>query len=346
MDISQQGFKGSFQERLLTVHWKQWSALGVAAHIPPEDHWIVDLEALMVSTWVMGLEDKRLFSASLEWLTKNAEWVNFSRLKGIARAFDKPFPGSNHPLFNTGLLKRALDVVQGFIKKPLPLKNIILNEEELRREYESVFDSFRIRDITMPLTILKVPPLLQIYLRSLWGVDARVEVLQYLLFNEGGNTLSIAREVYSNQRNVYQILETWAKTAVVMKLKDGYSLRDRAEWARFLKLKKRSRYWNWTRAFLFFDQVARALTSPPWAGNDYLLSSLFRDLEGEAERVGHGLEVTVPRSQAYPGMRYFEPFAEAVLWMLGVVVGEEKRKPKKDVRGDKITGILRVEGDL
>ncbi len=346
MALSRKEFKESFQEQLLRVHWMHWSALGVASHLPPEQHWILDLEALMVSTWVVGLADKRLFSASLEWLTKNAEWVNFSRLKRIARAFGQPFPGSDRPLFNEGLLKRVLGVVQRYTKRRLPLKNINLSEEELLRDYEVVFSAFRIREIAKPLEILKPLPLLQIYLRSLWGVDARVEVLLYLLFNEGGNTLSIAQEVYSNQRNVYQILETWSKTGVVVKLKSGYSLREKAEWVRFLKLRKRGGYLNWTRTFFFLDQLAKALEAEPWSEEDYLLSSLFRDLEGEAEHMGHALEVAIPKSAAYPGKRYFEPFAEAVLRMLRKLAGEGGEKPKKVVDKDEVDGESRIVGDL
>ncbi len=83
MEASLREFKGKFYNALLDIHWKHWTALGVASHVKPEKTWIIDLEPLIVSTLAIGLQDKRLLSSSTEWLIKNGEWINLSRLKRI-----------------------------------------------------------------------------------------------------------------------------------------------------------------------------------------------------------------------------------------------------------------------
>jgi hypothetical protein len=92
MSVSLKEFKEKIRNKLLEIHWKQWSALNVASHVPAENYWIIDLEALIISTLVIGLLDKRLLSVCIEWLIKNGEWVNFARLKRICKAFMIPLP--------------------------------------------------------------------------------------------------------------------------------------------------------------------------------------------------------------------------------------------------------------
>lgn len=92
MRLSLKEFKERFYNALLDIHWKHWTALGVVSHVKPERKWIIDLEPLIVSTLTIGLKDKRLLSSSIEWLIKNGEWINLSRLKRIAKVFQNDFP--------------------------------------------------------------------------------------------------------------------------------------------------------------------------------------------------------------------------------------------------------------
>ena len=68
MEIRLREFKEKFFDSLIEIHWRQWTALGVASHVKPEKTWIVDLEPLIISTLTIGLHDKRLLSSSVEWL--------------------------------------------------------------------------------------------------------------------------------------------------------------------------------------------------------------------------------------------------------------------------------------
>src|SRR4030066_590231 len=97
MEASLREFKEKFYKVLLDIHWKHWTALGVASHVKPEKTRIIDLEPLIISTLTIGLKDKRLLSSSIEWLIKNGEWINLSRLKRIVKVFSERLPELKAP---------------------------------------------------------------------------------------------------------------------------------------------------------------------------------------------------------------------------------------------------------
>ena len=80
-------FKKAFRQRLLDIHWQQWTTLGVASQLGLERNAAIDLEALMLSTLSLGKADKRLLTTATEWAMKNRHWVNLSRIKRIAQHY-------------------------------------------------------------------------------------------------------------------------------------------------------------------------------------------------------------------------------------------------------------------
>jgi len=316
MAMSLKEFKGKFREKLLEIHWKQWCTLGVASHIPPEKYWIIDLEALSVSTLVLGLQDKRLLAGCIEWLIKNREWVNSSRFKRISKIFMRPFPASNEPLITQGVLNMATDTIKKFKPVSIKYRDSNVSEEMMLRDYKKVFDAFRIRDIVKQPEILKSISLLQLSLRGYFGVGTRAEIFLYLLGENGGNSLSISREVYCDQKNIYRILEKWTETGLITKINRNYSLREKEKWLGIWRLKKKYGYLNWVKTFMLLDQLAKAISTPPWSEETYPLSSLFRDLFKDVLAIGQSLNIQVPEPASYEGALYFEPFAVTILKIL------------------------------
>ncbi len=316
MSVSLKEFKKKTRDKLLEIHWKQWSALNVASHVPAENYWIIDLEALIISTLVIGLLDKRLLSACIEWLIKNGEWVNFARLKRICKAFIIPLPNMKGSLLNQDLLKLMVDCIRKFTPISMKFPDLDESEEKVLKEYGKVFGAFRIRDVAKKLEFLKHPSLLQLLLRGYFGVDAQVEVFIYLFFNDSGNSNAIAKNIFHNQRNIYTILERWKRAEVVRKVNRDYSLNKKKEWLRVLGLKKKFGYLNWVNNFLFFDQLIRSFSFPQWSDNKYSLSSLFRDLFTDAAIVSQSLNIQIPETAAFKGEQYFDPFATAIFDIL------------------------------
>jgi hypothetical protein len=81
-------FKEVLKENLLEIHWQQWSTLGVSSYVKETKN-IIDLEALIISSLLMGNYDKRLLFSCLEWIKNNKEWVSASRIKQIGKQFFK-----------------------------------------------------------------------------------------------------------------------------------------------------------------------------------------------------------------------------------------------------------------
>lgn len=321
MEISLREFKEKFHSGLLDIHWMHWTALGVASHVKPEKTWIIDLEPLIISTLAIGLKDKRLLSSSVEWLIKNREWINLSRLKRVIKAFLLQLPGLKGPTLYPEILELFVDTYNKNARYKIKFGEInsYKEEENVIQEYRRFFNKFKMRYVaTGPK--LQIPSLIQLLLRNVFGVDARTEILIYLLANESGNSNSIAKEIFYNQKNVYTILERWFHAQMVTKLSGNktasYSLNRRSELVHVIGLKKIPNYMNWTRTFLFFDRLAKAVSIPPWSDDEYLLSSLFRDLFKESKLVGKSLNINIPEPAHYPGKQYFSPFALGILGIL------------------------------
>jgi hypothetical protein len=159
--------------------------------------------------------------------------------------------------------------------------------------------------------------MIQLLLRNIFGVDAHTEILIYLLAHEGGNSNSIAKEIFYNQKNIYTILERWSHAQMVTKMSEQknprYSLNRKKELLHAIGLKEMPEYLNWTRTFLLLDRLAKALSIPPWSDDEYLLSSLFRDSFSETKSIGRSLHINTPEPTHYPGKQFFSPFALGVL---------------------------------
>jgi len=321
MELSLKEFKERFYNDLIDIHWRHWSALGVATHVKPERHWIIDLEPLIVSTLAIGLYDKRLLSSSEEWLIKNGEWMNLSRLKRIMNFFMEPFQGMKAHLITPEIFGLLVDTYNKNARNKITFKKVepYGTEDNKIKEYKSIFNNFRVRGVvTEPK--LRDSSLLQILLRGFFGVDAHVETLIYLLVNDSGNSNFIAKEIFYNQKNVYNILERWTDVRVVTKISGNkaasYSLNRKKELIAAVGLKGMPSYLNWTRTFILLDRVAVALSTSPWSEDEYLLSSLFREFSREAKSIGRVLNVKVPEPASYLGKQYFGPFALGTLKIL------------------------------
>ena len=321
MELSLKEFKERFYNDLIEIHWKHWTALGIASHVKPEKYWIIDLEPLIISTLTIGLRDKRLLSASLEWLIKNGEWMNLSRLKRIMNFFMEPFPGMKEPLITPEIFGLFFDTYNKSARNKITYKKVepYGTEDNKIKEYKSIFNNFRTRDVVNEPK-LRDPSLLQILLRGFFGIDAHVETLIYLLVNDGGNSNFIAREIFYNQKNVYSILERWKEVQIVTKISGtkaaSYYLIRKKELLSAVGLKGMPSYLNWTRTFVVLDRIAMALSTPPWSEDEYLFSSLFRDFSKEVKSIGRFLNIKIPEPDAYLGKQYFVPFALGVLKIL------------------------------
>lgn len=294
MKISLKKFNTLFKDNVLDILWKQWAVLGVASNIREETNIIVDVEALLNATFILRNYEKRLFFASIEWLLKNGKLVNISRFKRIGKKF----------IF----LKNAsppVDVIMALLQKS--------KSGNIPGKYRNILGNFRIRGVVSDL-VIKKPSLLQLLLRGLFGINARVEIMIYLLAEKSGNSLGISKEVFYDQKIVYRILEDWLKTGIIGKNeKKNYYIVSRKEWLRLLNIQKMSGYINWGNVFAIFTQIIGSLSAESKTNNKYIASSLFRDVYERIKPLAESLKIKLPEPDLYKGEEYFTPFAEVLL---------------------------------
>lgn len=304
MKISPKRFRADFREALLELHWRQWCALGISGQVEPEEHWVIDLEALAVSTFVIGAEDRRLLKLTREWLAVNRQSVNTARLKRIGDEFKAT---------------------------PLSGKTSLLSEADLPAVLQSVCGTasraFAGR-LKMARLVVSQPVLLQLQLRALFGMDARADVFGYLLFNHSGNSSSIARDLRLHQKSVYRVLERWFRAGVVQRTRGGYALEPEAVPPSIREAARGGVGWlNWASAYRALDRLYTTLALAHTA-DPYVASSLFRDVQPEVGALAHALHVRLPSPSRYPGAAYFNPFAAAANSILVRLLREPGIGPK------------------
>ena len=321
MELSPKAFRQQFEEGFLELHWRQWSALGVASHAEPEEQRLLDLEALLVSTLTLGLKERRLLNAALEWLQNYGEWLNLPRLKRIARIFMKP-PLASSPdiglLLEPAVFELLGTTLHKFGRKVWTVKGPgdQASQKTVPSDYASIFNNFHPRGIVTD-PVMQRPPLLQMRLRGVFGVDARVETFLYLASHESGNSNSIAREIFSSQKNIYQLLDKWHQAGVLTKVQGpkigAFTLERKNGWLHTLGLTAMPVYVHWVPVFGLLHQILKVSSVPPCSEDAYMLSSFFRDIVNEVKRLGRSLDISVADPHQYPGERYFSPCAANIL---------------------------------
>lgn len=316
MKTSPKEFKNEFIDRLLDLHWKQWAVFGVSSHWPRNSNYILDLEALAVSTIAIGLKDKRLAHITMEWLQVNRRWLNLHRMKRIGKLFAGYETYKQKPLLES----TVMEIYQNFLK---PLNSSpALGKGHQNYLNDAVYEHVKIISTFKPRGAIVDPDissacLLQLFLRSVFGIDARAEMFLYFLCGRRGNSNYISNEIYFAQRTLLKILNNWAESGIIEENLEvsspDYGLKNLFFWIQALEIDQPSIYINWPRIFMFLDRLALGLEDPQLQNDQYLLSSFFRDLTPDARYAASVTSVKLPHEKSLPGQAYFEPFAECVL---------------------------------
>jgi len=319
--ISLGTFKREYKAQLLDLHWRQWSTLGVASQLGREKNTTIDLEALMVSTLRVGLADKRLLTTAVDWVTENPQWLNLSRFNRLTRQFgeaERPLT----PAVSIG------DVVSLYLRylKPEEKGNAVTiarPEEEqpeatrlVLGEYREIFEMARGKGTAVKPN-LRDSSLLQLYLRGVFGINARAEILLFLLLRKRGNSNNIAKEMGFDQKIVYRILERWTAAGFVEKAEGrDFRLSTAVDMEAALPFSGLPLYINWIRGFSVLDRIFTAIESDPYSNDRYLLSSVFRDALPEARVLAGTIEISLSDDRLHQGADYFEVFSSDILGIL------------------------------
>ena len=222
--------------------WREWSALGVAGNGGVNGRWIIDPEALLLATTTFGRYDLRLFDEVLGWLNTNGQTLNLQRLQNLAPHFGQ------RSILNgmaAHLAKRAIHFKwRAFLREPRPatVGELLFPDLPVLGEPDELFARHGWRRGPVKLRQLSQPPdphqaaNLLFKLRALFGVQARAEVMAYLLTFEFGYPREMAQRLAYFPRTLQTTLNDMERSGHVLAQRDGREKRfwlRREEW-RFL----------------------------------------------------------------------------------------------------------------
>lgn len=265
--------------------WEEWAQMGVLAVSGRESRWAQDPEALAIFTLEIARDDPRLFDEVLDWLAVNEPLMNMRRLRAMcdgaeddklfravvlwldghrrAKAAPRVQAGDVEPLFR-GLSAPILDPDPAFAAAGL-----------LRPAIAPTGKSGT-PDMGAPINFA-------FRLRQLLGLNARAEVVRYLLTaaTVDADTATVTRSAGFASRNVRQALASLQEAGVVAPRGKRRFAIDRDGWTRLLRIEpgELPAYRAWPQLLGGLRKVARWLRDADLDElSDYMLGSEAREL--------------------------------------------------------------------
>lgn len=256
--------------QLLDFLWRQWTTLGAPGNRISGGDWVIDPETLVLITTELGRYDSRLLDTAINWLNSYGQLINLQRLRRLH--------GQMGPCDER--------VLSGIAE--------ILAEKSTLRKWQSLRETVRLPDPDEPLFLatdgsalpvfgepdprfqkfgLLRPPWepglhcqaprpdhpgnLLLTLRALFGVNARAEIMAWLLTHESGHPAAIAKATAYFPKSIQTTLNEMAASGQVRSERHGrekiFALR-REDW-RFLltwpEARDFPRWIRWPRVFHF-----------------------------------------------------------------------------------------------
>jgi len=266
-------FRVEFLDRVLEILWRQWSALGVSGHGPNWKGSVIDPEALLAFSCTIGRHDARLFDAIVEWVQLNERFINVQRAKRIIK--DESFKGK--AVFGAAAATAATSVHAGKWGGVTDLSNkkhkkaealfyfedgsalpIVKDADPRFREYGFLRDRFEPRGVARSFRP-EPPSNLQLRLRALLGVNARCEILLYLLLNDEGSPRAMGRDCYYFPATMTKALAEMRQSGYVISRVEGrhryYRLFPETWKKLLLQSEKKPRWIVWPRLFSALEHI-------------------------------------------------------------------------------------------
>lgn len=233
---------------MVDLLWHQWSSIGVAGYARPDDPRIIDPEALILATTRYGRYDSRLMDESMDWLMKFGNRISVQRLQGL----HKNWPG----VADVRVLAAIAEVLSGNVahrkwrtwmqepappSKPEPLFTSIEGKQAASPEKSDpifarhglIRGAFEFRGMS-ETSDYERPQNLIFTLRALLGVNARAEIMGWLLTHESGHPAAIARSTGYFSKSIQQILNEMTDSGQVSSIRIGrekhFSISHRQRW--------------------------------------------------------------------------------------------------------------------
>jgi hypothetical protein len=296
-------FREDFTRRLLNLLWKQWAELGVfgaptGADVktgrPPA---VIDPEALLLASLELGRMEPRLYDEVLSWLATQSEWINMQRLGNLLRRQ----PDLDRSLLAAPaawLWKTTQDIrwkrLSGAAPSRKPtalfldlsgqaLPSLGETDPEFRRSGWLRSPVHR-RDWSSGSPVVSAGTS-WLKLRYLFGLNARADVIVYLLTHDSAHPPELSRAVHYSQPSLFRACQELELSGTVHSFRQVNQRRYRLDperWRTFLQVKP-FRWVSWAEVFPLQQRLWRFLFGQDWRGvSDYLQASELRSALQEA----------------------------------------------------------------
>jgi hypothetical protein len=270
MQSSLQNSRDKLLEQLVDFLWRQWTALGVPGNRASEGDWIIDPESLLLITTTIGRHDARLLDLAIDWLHSNGKGINLQRLrrlKGQWGTYDEGvLSGIAEILSEQSVLRKwkLLSEAQFSSEAPESLfvshagtSPPVFGDSDPRfQKYGLIRNRWEPRDACKPPRT-DLPCNLLWTLRALFGVNARAEIMAWLLTHESGHPAAIAMDTGYFSKSIQVTLNEMEQSGHVRSERDGREKKfrlHRPHWS-FLITEQESRgfprWINWPPVFYF-----------------------------------------------------------------------------------------------
>lgn len=341
MKTSPNEFKKTFLDGLLQVLWRQWSTLGVAGSEEINDPLLVDPEALLAFTCTLGRYDPRLFDEVIDWLLVNERFINVQRLRNIMR--NEGFRGQNVLATLAGVMSEqgkankwrrlaktgSEDVEESFLflrsdNTALPLVGA---PAPLFKKHGWLRNPLRLRGLSSSFPV-EGNPGLWLRLRSLFGVNARCEIVLYLLVAGSANSSEVARQTHYFHRTIQDALSEMNRSGLLWSQRYGrerrYSLASPDKWKALLECDGGDVKWLcWPPLFSALEAIWMCIQSDAFGNMSPMLqmSELRKVMHEEAEDklVRSNVNHALPDSERIPGMQYLDKLVDHINTILETI---------------------------
>jgi hypothetical protein len=253
--------RNNLLQQTLDFLWRQWTTLGVPGNCAYGGDSIIDPEALLLITTELGRYDARLLDLVIDWLHGEGKNINLQRLQRLQGDW-----GSTD--------ERVLSGIAG-----------ILSEQSVLRKWEKICETFRSSEPDEPLFLSTTGPAALVFgdpdprfqrygllrsrwvprnaclppkpdqpgnllctLRSLFGVNARAEIMAWLLTHDSGHPAAIARDTGYFSKSIQATLNEMEESGHIRAERAGrekhFRLR-RQDWRFLLNLHELDAFPRW-----------------------------------------------------------------------------------------------------
>jgi hypothetical protein len=220
---------------MVDLLWHQWSSVGVAGYAGAGQNSIIDPEALVLATSRYGRYDSRLMDEAMDWLMKYGRRISLQRLQGL----NKSWPNVSEPRVFAAMAevlgqqvahRKWRVMTDGSTEHPDPEPFFLTadgSDAPHFGEMDPIFLKHGYKRGKLAFRSMSQAPdprvkeNLLFTLRGLLGVNARAEIIAWLLSHDSGHPAAIARSTGYFSKSIQQILNEMEESGHVVSVRIG-----------------------------------------------------------------------------------------------------------------------------